>query len=228
MMTQNSEIIWHVGFSLYVHDTATLYQLSVEANIVSFPLQVPDCFKNPSLKTRTTLNCVSCQIWAHPGHLGASELISTASVWVFSASAALTHCSALPASEPGDGITMYNSAASGAQVTELTSSAESPSVSTHDLRVYVPVWQARDVIVCLAAGWESFCALSLLGKCCGSLRYLEKLESVIYTFTKPLKHEKWFMFHCFYFWILGLIPWFSFGVRNNTSQNIIAQLTLAC
>lgn len=183
---------------LYVHNTATLYQLSVEVNIVSFPLQVPDCFKNPSLKTSTALNCVSCQIWAHPGDLGASELISTASVWVFSASAALTHCSALPASEPGDGITMYNSAASGAQVTELTSSAESP---THDLRVYVPVWRARDVIVCLAAGWESFCASSPLGKCCGSLRHLEKLESVIYTFAKPWKHETLFMSDCLYFWV---------------------------
>lgn len=85
---------------------------------------------------------------------------------------------------------MYNSAASGAQVTELTSSAESPSMSTHDLRAYVPMWQAGDVIVCLAAGWESFCALASLGKCCGSPRHLENLGSVIYTLAKPLKHER--------------------------------------
>lgn len=90
-----------------------------------------------------------------------------------------------------------------AQVTGLTGSAESLSVSTHGLRVHVPVWQAGGVTVSLAAGWESSRALSPLGKCCGSLRNLEKL-SVIFTFTKPLKHKEY---------IYSLLTVLTFGFR---------------
>lgn len=56
---------------------------------------------------------------------------------------------ALSASEPGDGITMYNSAVSVARVTALTSSAGCPYVPTHDLRAPALIYTGQGMWLCV-------------------------------------------------------------------------------